>query len=79
MIRTIVTSDKNRLTLQLPNSMVGKTIEVIAFEIDEVMPEYDLVAPPASIKIETINNALRKHRVDLSNFKFDRDEANDYE
>ncbi|MDB5032743.1 hypothetical protein [Mucilaginibacter sp.] len=76
MIRTILKTDNNQLTLQLPNNMVGKMIEVIAFEIDQVKPVKDL---EKAEKIAAIDKALSKHRVDLSNFKFDRDEANDYE
>jgi hypothetical protein len=75
MIRTILKSNKNSLTLELPDDMVGKMIEVIAFEIDQINPQ-DL---EKSKRIEAIDNALNKHRVDLSGFKFDRDEANDYE
>jgi hypothetical protein len=35
MIRTIVRSDQNNLTISLPDDLVGKLIEVIAFEIDD--------------------------------------------
>lgn len=35
MVRTIVKSDNNSLTIKLPDNLVGKLIEVIAFEIKE--------------------------------------------
>jgi hypothetical protein len=35
MIRTILKSNKNDLTITLPDNLVGKLIEVIAFEIKE--------------------------------------------
>ena len=35
MIRTVITADKNMLNLLLPDSFVGKQIEVIAFTVDE--------------------------------------------
>lgn len=35
MIRTILKSDQNNLTLTLPDNLVGKLIEIIAFEIKE--------------------------------------------
>lgn len=35
MIRAILKSHQNNLTLTLPDSLVGKLIEVIAFEINE--------------------------------------------
>jgi len=79
MIRTILKSDKNSLTLQLPNNMVGKMIEVIAFEIDQAKPIENLQNVEKSEKIKAIDKALSKYRVDMSGFKFDRDEANDYD
>ena len=36
MIRTILTVDKNNLTLLLPDDFLGKRIEVIAFVIDDI-------------------------------------------
>ena len=60
--------------------MIGKQVEVIAFEIEK-MPE-----KIASDKIERLEASLRSlqsifkdDRIDLSNFKFDRDEANNYD
>jgi len=79
MIRTIIKSNKNSLTLQLPDDLVGKVIEVIAFEIDQISPPKRPQDIEKSKKIETIDKALSKHRVDLTAFKFDRDEANDYD
>ncbi|AYL93886.1 hypothetical protein [Mucilaginibacter celer] len=76
MIRIIMTPDKNCLTIKLPDSLVGKTIEVIAFEIDQI--EETIIADQKKKRIEDINKALNKHRVDLTGFKFDRDEANNY-
>lgn len=35
MIRAILKSDQNNLTLTLPDNLVGKLIEVIAFEVKE--------------------------------------------
>lgn len=35
MIRTILKANKNDLTITLPDNLVGKLIEVIAFEIKE--------------------------------------------
>ncbi len=34
MMREIITPKKSMVTLQLPEEMVGKTVEVIAFEIE---------------------------------------------
>jgi hypothetical protein len=39
MIRTVVTPENQDINLHLPESYVGKKIEVIAFEIDEANQE----------------------------------------
>lgn len=79
MIRTILKPDKSQLMLQLPDDMIGKTIEIIAFEIEQAKPVDEVSQIGMLGRVEAIDKALRKHRVDLSNFKFDRDEANNYE
>jgi hypothetical protein len=80
MIRTIVKPSKNSLTLQLPDDLVGKTVEVIAFEIDQDIP---LKSGKKSLdkekRIREIEKGLSNYRTDLSGFKFNRDEANDYD
>jgi len=80
MIRTIVKPSKNSLTLQLPDDLVGKTVEVIAFEIDQ-----DISLKPGNKSFDKkkrmaeIEKGLSNYRTDLSGFKFNRDEANDYD
>jgi hypothetical protein len=39
MIRTILKSNENNLILTLPDELVGKLIEVIAFEINDEVQE----------------------------------------
>lgn len=36
MLRTILKPDQNKITLQLPDDLIGKTVEVIAFEVEEM-------------------------------------------
>jgi hypothetical protein len=79
MIRTILKSNKSSLMLELPKDMVGKLIEIIAFEVEQAEPLKNIEDPGKSKKIAAIDKALSKYRVNLSNFKFDRDEANDYD
>jgi hypothetical protein len=75
MLREIITVSKSVLTLQIPEDMQGKTLEVIAFEIDA--PK---VAPgDKKSRIKAIEAITGKYLIDLSNYKFNRDEANDYE
>jgi hypothetical protein len=48
MIRTILKSNKNNLIIQLPDNLVGKLIEVIAFEIKEE----NVIAPTKTEKLK---------------------------
>ena len=73
MLREIITQANPRVTLQLPEEMVGKTVEVIAFEIDEV--KNTTTRAQRLIQIERLT---QNSMTDLSKFKFDRDEANNY-
>jgi len=73
MIREIVKPEGNTYLLQLPDEMIGKTVEVIAFEIEEkvtVNPQKSLIELKEELKGLTVN---------MKDFKFDRDEANNYE
>lgn len=45
MVRTILKSNQNDLTIHLPDNLVGKLIEVIAFEVSEELPT-DSTRPP---------------------------------
>lgn len=35
MVRTILKPEQNKITLQLPDDLIGKTVEVIAFEVED--------------------------------------------
>ena len=73
LIREIIYPTENNYTLRLPDGMIGKQVEVIAFEIEKT-PE-----KATSDKMERLVKSLDNLKIDLSNFKFNRDEANDYE
>jgi len=80
MIRTILKTSKNSLTIQLPDDLVGKTVEVIAFEIDKTDPvPVENQSVDKKKLIEAIEKGLSNYRKDISGFKFNREEANDYE
>ena len=74
MIREIITPKKKSITVRLPEEMVGKTVELIAFEIER---NPKVVDKPK--RLRHIENLTKSTLVDLSGFKFDRDQANDYE
>ena len=63
--------------LQLPSEMLGKTVEIIAFELtnphDEPRSNADRTA-----RLKRIQDITKNSLVNLSNFKFDRNEANNY-
>ena len=77
MLRTIVKPTKNSLTIKLPDNLVGKMVEVLAFELKA--PAEESIAVDKENRIKALEKGLNKYRKDLSDFKFDRDEANDYD
>ena len=77
MLREIITPKKSLVTVRLPDEMVGKTIEVIAFEIDAIKTGNENLTREQRLK--KIEEITAPSLTDLSNFKFNRDEANDYD
>jgi hypothetical protein len=78
MIRTILKSNKNSVTLQLPDDLVGKMIEVIAFSIEDANTIIkDSV--PKEISATAFKNKIKEYTFNSGGYKFNRDDANDYE
>lgn len=73
MIRELIKPSGNTYILNLPDEMVGKTVEVIAFEIEE----------SKEVKATSIQDIKQKYSrypvISHDDFQFSRDEANDYE
>lgn len=67
MIRTVVTANKNVLTLFIPNNYVGKQVEIIAFTVDELMQNQELK------KIKTFTTV----NVNAEGYKFNREELHE--
>lgn len=61
---------KEDLSIELPDEYLNKNIEVIAFQVGD--DDYAVKKQNAKEAIEFFNTL----QVDMSNFKFDRDEAN---
>ena len=61
---------KEDLSIELPDEYLNKNIEVIAFQVGD--DDYAVKKQNAMEAIEFFNTL----QVDMSNFKFDRDEAN---
>jgi hypothetical protein len=78
MIREVIKPQKNTYILNLPNEMVGKTVEVIAFEIDNIKNK--IAKAETSQDIKDIQERYSRYPViSHDNYQFNRDEANDYE
>ncbi len=73
MLHEVIIPTNQDITLHLPKEMVGKTVEVIAFERNEVKDMSSIEQRRSQIE-ELTKNTL----TDLSGFKFDRNEANNY-
>lgn len=75
-VRKIIVPTSTTFTLTLPEEMIGKEIEVVASEVKAPRVFTELEKEQRMQAIEAI---FKDCRVDLSNFKFNRDEANNYE
>ncbi|MBS1531513.1 MAG: hypothetical protein JSU01_14490 [Bacteroidetes bacterium] len=78
MIRTILKSEKNSLTLKLPDDLVGKLIEVIAFPIEDAKDNLMDVSTKEE-RVAFLKDKLKNFTFNSGGYRFDRDEANDYE
>ena len=75
MYRQIIKPNSNNNTISLPRSWYGMEVEVIAFPIMPVISAENSVEQRRKKREEM----LRKYSMDLSGFKFNREEANNYE
>jgi len=78
MLRQIITPSESSFTLKFPKEMVGKTVEIIAFEIQDRKSSVVAVSPDKENNLLRIRNLTKDSLIDLTNFKFNRDEANNY-
>jgi len=73
MIREIIIPRKKRLTISIPETMIGKHVELTIRE------QTDVYIPAGVKTIAELKAELRGLTVDMQGYRFDRDEANDYE
>jgi len=69
MYREIIIPTDTTQIIEFPEEFIGKQVEVIAFPVEEKETNQSKAA-----------NAFefwKKHSIDMSHFKFDRDEANE--
>lgn len=75
MFRKIfVAESAAHLTINLPIEYLHKGIEVIAFEVDEDLDSADVAKKKAALNAVQF---FKTFQIDMSGFKFDRDEANE--
>ena len=81
MVRKIVIPQERTYVLELPEEFVGKEVEVLAFEVEEEGSMHEISPSPQKKpeRLQQIRDTFAKYRVDMGDFKFDRDEANNYE
>lgn len=73
MIREIIIPRGKRFTINVPDTMIGKRVELTLREQSDVFSR-------AAVKtIAELKAELRGLTVNMQGYKFDRDEANDYE
>ncbi|WPV00539.1 hypothetical protein SNE26_02010 [Mucilaginibacter sp. cycad4] len=78
MIRTILKSNKKSLTLELPDDLVGKMIEIIAFSVDET-ESIEKETKSKDLRVDLLKDRLKNFSFNSGGYKFDRDDANNYE
>ena len=75
MYRKIIVPENAKISISLPENFVGRHVEVIAFTIEDKQ----ILETQSDDNKYAWKNARKffdAHRIDLSNFKFNRDEAN---
>jgi len=77
MIRTILKSDQKKVTLDLPDDLVGKMIEIIAFSVDDAEKGGDPL--PKESRIKDLEAKLKSYAFNSGGYRFDRTDSNDYE
>jgi hypothetical protein len=81
MYRAIITPKETKLIIELPKELVGRPVEILAFEIEKigeatVKPQELTETKPK----RTFDDAVKfwdAMAVDMSNFTFNREEANE--
>lgn len=78
LIREIIVPTGNSYILTLPDEMIGKRVEVIAFELNKDVSVNDETTLDQTQTVTDIREIFKGNLLDMSNFTFNRDEANNY-
>lgn len=71
MVRTLITPSSETISFKVPEQYIGKEIQIIAYEVDEVTTANEAVEDK---KKGVSFNAIQ---LDTLNYKFSREEANE--
>jgi hypothetical protein len=77
MYRQIFIPTKQNRSIQLPEEWLGRKVEVIAFPVPEEANSANELEEKT--KLELLDKALNKYLISFPDFKFNRNEANNYE
>jgi hypothetical protein len=81
MVRQIVVPDEPRLSIDLPQEYVGRSVEVIAFPLNE--PTHQFPEEPSEAereaKLERLRKSLEGLTYNSGGYTFNREDANDYD
>ncbi len=72
MFTQVITPVKKPVIIDIPDEYLGHRLNITVSELAEEKPD-----DAERYSLENMMKFLRANRVDLSNFKFDRDEANE--
>jgi hypothetical protein len=70
VLRQVIIPSKENPTISIPTEFYGTEVEVLVY------PFYNKNQNPNN---DSINDVFNKHMYSFGNFKFNRNEANDYE
>ena len=70
MLRQVMIPSEENSTIRLPSEFYGIEVEILVFPFN---------GRKANQNIDSINDIFAKYLYSFGNFKFDRDEANNYE
>ncbi len=76
MFRKIIIPESANISLLLPENFIGKQVEVIAFKVDDEKIN-EQKSDEDKYAWKNAKDFFDAHRIDLSHFEFNREEANE--
>lgn len=79
MVRQIVVPDTTRLQIDLPEDFVGRSVEVIAFPLNEPQFPEETSEAEREARLERLRKSLEGLTFNSGGYKFNREDANEYD